>query len=232
MSLLTIVNRAQAMLNLPVTSTVYSNTGETQRQLLALCNMAGDVLMREHDWQALVTEQSFTTVATEQQTGHTIPSDLDRVISETLWNRSTTDPVFGPLTAQSWQAQKADVVSTVWSQYRIRGNSFWFLPAPAAGQSIYYEYVSNKWCQSAGGTAQSAWAADSDTGRLSEHLLTLALAWRWMEAKGLDYSQRYEEYEREKGKIIARDGTRKKLNVTGPTLQGLGRGRIPEGSWN
>jgi hypothetical protein len=48
----------------------------------------------------------------------------------------------------------------------------------------------------------------------------------------LDYSQRYEEYEREKGKIIARDGTRKKLNVTGPTLQGLGRGRIPEGSWN
>ena len=45
MSLLTIVNRAQAMLNLPVTTTVYSNTGETQKQLLALCNMAGDVLM-------------------------------------------------------------------------------------------------------------------------------------------------------------------------------------------
>ena len=87
MSLLTIVNRAQAMLNLPVTATVYSSTGETQRQLLALCNMAGDVLMREHDWQALVTEQSFTTVATEQQTGHTLPSDLDRIISETLWNR-------------------------------------------------------------------------------------------------------------------------------------------------
>jgi len=231
-SLLTIINRAQAMLNLPVTTTVYSNTGETQRQLLALSNMTGDVLMREHDWQALVTETSFTTVATEQQSGHTLPTDLDRIINETLWNRSTTDPVYGPLTSQSWQAQKAQVVSTVWSQYRIRGNSFYFLPAPTAGQSIYYEYVSNKWCQSSGGTAQPAWAADSDTGRISEHLLTLGVVWRWLEAKGLDYTQRFDEYEREKSKIIARDGTRRKLNAVGPTLQGLGRGRIPEGTWS
>lgn len=232
MSLLTIVNRAQAMLNLPVTTTVYSNTGETQKQLLALCNMAGDVLMREHEWQSLVTEQSFTTVATEQQTGHTLPSDLDRIINETLWNRSTTDPVYGPLTSQSWQAQKAQVTSTVWSQYRLRGNSFWLLPAPAAGQSIYYEYVSSKWCQSAGGVAQSAWAADTDTAKLPEHLLTLGLVWRWLEAKGLDYTQRYDEYEREKAKIVSRDGTRRKLNAVGPTLQGLGRGRIPEGTWS
>lgn len=232
MSLLTITNRAQAMLNLPVTPTVYTNTGESQKQLLALCNIAGDVLMREHDWQALVTETSFTTVATEVQSGHTLPTDLDRIISETLWNRTTTDPVYGPLSAQSWQAQKAQVTSTVWSQYRIRGNQFYFMPAPSASQSIYYEYVSNKWCQSSGGTAQAAWAADSDTGRIPEHLLTLSLVWRWLEAKGLDYSQRYDEYEREKSKIIARDGTRRKLNIAGPTLQGLGRGRIPEGTWS
>lgn len=231
MSFLTIVNRAQAMLNLPVTTTVYSNTGDTQRQLLALSNIAGDVLMRECDWQVLVTETSFTTVATEQQTGHTLPTDLDRIIDETLWNRTTTDPVYGPVSSQVWQAQKAQTTSAVWSHYRLRGNSFYFYPAPTAGQSIYYEYVSNKWCQSSGGAAQSAWAADTDTGRLPEHLLTLGLVWRWLEAKGLDYTNRYDEYEREKSKIIARDGTKRTRAITGPSYRSLGIGRIPEGSW-
>lgn len=231
MSLLTIINRVQAMCNLPVTTTVYSNTGDTQRQLLALCNVTGDVLMREHDWQVLVTETSFTTVATEEQTGHTLPTDLDRIINETLWNRTTTDPVYGPMSSQVWQAQKAQTTSSVWSQYRLKGNSFWFYPAPSAGQSIYYEYVSNKWCQSSGGTAQSAWAADSDTARLPEHLMTLGTAWRWLESKGLDYTNRFDEYEREKSKIIGRDGTRRKVNIGGPTYRALGIGRIPDGSW-
>lgn len=231
MTLLAIINRAQAILNLPITTTVYSNTGDTQRQLLALCNTAGDVLMREHDWQNLVTETSFTTVATEQQTGHTLPTDLDRIINETLWNRTTTDPVYGPITSQAWQAMKATITSSVWSQYRLRGNSFYFYPAPTAGQSIYYEYVSNKWCQSSGGTAQSAWAADTDTAKIPEHLLTLGTVWRWLEAKGLDYTNRYDEYEREKSKIIARDGTRRKVNIAGPTYRAIGIGRIPDGSW-
>lgn len=232
MTLLSIINRVQAVVNLPITTTVYSNTGEAQKQLLALCNMAGDVLMREYDWQALVSEGTFVTTATEQQTNGSLPSDCDRVINETLWNRTTTDPIFGPLSSQSWQSQKAQVAAAVWSQYRIRSNYFYLYPAPSASQNIYYEYVSNKWCQSSGGTAQTAWAADTDTGKIPEHLLTLGTIWRWLEAKGLDYSNRYEEYEREKSKIIARDGTRRRVSVVGPNTMGLGRGRVPEGSWS
>lgn len=231
MSLLSIVNRVQAMCNLPVTTTVYSNTGETQKQLLALSNMAGDILMKEHPWQVLVTETSFTTVATEQQTGHTLPTDLDRIVDETLWNRTTTDPVYGPISSRNWQAQKATTTSGVWSQYRLRGNSFYFYPAPSASQSIYYEYVSNKWCQSSGGTAQSAWAADTDTGRIPEHLLILGLAWRWLESKGLDYGARFDEYEKELAKAKARDGTRKRHSITGPVYRTISTGRVPEGNW-
>lgn len=232
MSLLTIINRVQALVNLPITSTVYTNTGESQKQLLAMCNMAGDILMRDHDWQALVTETSFTTTATEQQTGHTLPTDLERIINETLYNRTTTDPVYGPLSSQSWQAQKAFGTVLTWSQYRLRGNSIWMYPSPSAGQSVYYEYVSNKWCQSSGGTAQSAWAADSDTGRIPEHLLILGTTWRWLESKGLDYSQRFDEYDKERAKAIARDGTRKRHVIYGPTIRNLSQGRVPEGSWS
>jgi len=233
-TLLTIVNRVQATCNLPVTTTVFSNTGETQKQLLALCNMAGDIIAREHDWQVLVTEKTFTTTATEEQTDGTaaLPTDLERIINETLWNRTTTDPVYGPLSAANWQAQKASMTSGVWSQYRLRGNSIWMYPIPAAGNSVYYEYVSKNWCQSAGGTSQSAWAADSDTGRIPEHLLVLGLAWRWLESKGLDYGARYDEYEKELAKAKARDGTRKRHSITGPVYRTVSTGRVPEGSWS
>lgn len=231
MSLLTIINRAQALLNLPITTTVVTNTGEAQKQLLALCNTAGDVLMRDHDWQALRTEGSFVTTATEVQTNSALPADFDRFINNSFWNRSTTDPLIGPISEERYAAFKAQNVSSVYQNFLIRNGYFVLFPAPSAGQSIYYAYVSNKWCQSSGGTAQAQWAADTDTARIPEHLMILGLVWRFQEAKGLDYSQRYDEYEREKSRVIGRDGARRNLNVGGPTSQNLGRGRVPEGTW-
>ena len=232
MSLLTIVNKVQALANLPVTSTVATNTGDAQVQLLAIVNAVGEMLMSEHDWQTLITESSFTTTATEQQTNGLLPTDCDRVLNDTLWNRTTTDPVLGPVSSQLWQSQKANVVTTVWSQYRIKGNYFYFLPAPAAGQSIYYEYISNKWAtDSTGATGKTALALDSDLSKFPERLMWLGTLWRWLEAKGFDYTQRFNEYEAEKSKVFGRDGTRRIMSAAGPMVRDLGRGKIKEGSW-
>lgn len=232
MSLLTLMNEAQAMLNLPVTSTIYTNTGEAQKQLLRIANQEGRALARSHPWQVLVTERTFTTVATEQQTGETLPADLGWIIDETLYNRTTTERVYGPLSSSQYQQQKALGTSLTWFQYRLRANSFYFLPAPTAGQTVAYEYVSKYWCESSGGTDQEKWAADTDVGRLDEYLMTLGIVWRWNKSKGHAYEEDYNEYERQKLLAIARDGTRQKLNVTGPRKLGFGFGRVPEGSWS
>lgn len=230
MSLLTIVNDAQAVLNLPITTTVVTNTGDTQRQLLRLCNMAGRELARAHAWQALLTEQTFTTVAAELQT-HVIPSDFGWVVDDTLWNRTTTDRIWGPLSSQAWQAQKAMGTTLSESQFRIRANAFYFLPTPSASQTIAYEYASKYWCEDSGGTDQEKWAADTDVPRVDEYLVTLGLIWRWKSAKGLDYSQERDEYEREVAQAKARDGGKRRTSVAGPTNRPLGIGRIREGSW-
>lgn len=232
MTLLTIVNDAQAVLNLPITSTVVTNTGDTQRQLLRLCNMAGREIARAYPWQVLVTERSFTTTATEQQTGETLPADFGWVVDDTLWNRTTTDRVWGPLSSQSWQAQKATGTSVAWSQFRIRANSFYFLPSPTAGQTIYYEYVSKYWCESSGGTDQEKWAADTDVGRIDEYLLTLGLIWRWKAAKGLYYEEEKAEFDRELSAAKARDGARRRTSIAGPSTRPFGWGKVPEGNWS
>lgn len=230
MTLLTCVNEAQSLLNLPVTGNVVTNTGEAQKQLLKIANQEGRSLARAHPWQSLLTEQTFTTVAAELQT-HTLAADFGWIVPETIWNRTTTEPLFGPLSPRDWQAQKASGAIVADPQFRFRGNAFYFLPAPTAGQTIAYEYVSKYWCESSGGTDQEYWQADSDVGRLDEYVMTLGIVWRWNKSKGLAYQDDYDEYERQKQFAIARDGSRRTLSVVGRRRTALG-GSVPEGSWS
>ena len=59
---------------------------------------------------------------------------------------------------------------------------------PTAGDTWTFEYVSSNWCQGASGTAQSAWAEDTDTGILDEKLMKLDIIWRWKASKSLEYA--------------------------------------------
>jgi len=233
-TLLTIVNDAQAVLNLPVTTTIYTNPGETQKQLLRLANMGGRALARRYAWQALTTEQTFTTTATEEQTDATadLPADLGWIVDETIWNRTTTRRVTGPLSSADWQAQKALGAVLADSQYRIRGNSIWMQPAPSASQTCVYEYVSKYWCEKSDGTDQEKWLADTDVARIDEYLLTLDLIWRFKAAKGLDFTMDKSEFEEQVSAAIGRDGTRKRVSVAGRGVRRIGTGYVPEGSWS
>ena len=234
MTLLTLINEAQSLLNLPVTTTVVSHTGDTQRQLLQLAIAEGRSLARAHTWQNLLSETTFTTTATEEQTHASadLPADFGWIVPETMWNRTTTEPVRGPLSSRDWQYQKASGTIVADPQFRIRANSFYFLPAPTASQTCAYEYVSKYWCESSGGTDQEKWLADTDVGRIDEYLMTLGVIWRWNRAKGHAYDQDWQDYQAEKSRVIARDGSRKTLSVVGPSRRSLGVGRISEGSWS
>jgi hypothetical protein len=196
--------------------------------------MDGKMTADEFAWQRLIRETSFTTVATEEQTDASadLPADLGWIIDETLFNRNTTLKITGPLASREWQERKAFGVNIAFSQYRIRGNSFWFLPAPTAGESVYYEYVSSYFCESAAGTAQAAWTADTDVPRIPENVMTLGLIWRWKAAKGMEHSGDYNSWVEAKERAAARSGSKRKLSAVGPSVPPRGgRGTIPEGNW-
>ena len=233
MSLLTIVQNACDRAGLTRPSTAYANTELQIRQLVALAQQEGLELSKRHAWQALVTEKTFTSTAAETQTG-AIPSDFDRFVDGTFFNRTAKRPVQGPMTAQEWQFHKSVVASTIIEAFRQRGNSVLITPAPTATTTTYaYEYVTKNFCESSGGTDQSAWAADTDTGLLSEELMTLGVVWRFKKAKGLDYGEDFRAYETMVAQAIARDGGKPTLNVG--TSKDLRRARAPfvqDGSWN
>lgn len=232
MTLLTIVQSACDRLSLPRTTVVATATDQTVRNLLALAQEEGQELAAFGPWQVLRKEHTFSTVAAELQVS-SLPTDLGAFVNDTCWNRTKTRPMAGPVSPQDWQRLKALTSSPVVDTFTIRGNAFRIIPTPAASETIAYEYVSSQWCESAGGADQSAWAADTDTGILSERLMSLGLIWRYKKSRGMSWDIDYAQYEYERNQALAQDSLKPVLDMAGgggwrPGPPGI---TTPEGSW-
>ena len=213
---------------------VIGNTDPQIIQLLALLNEEGETLAQRTAWQALVNEASFTTVATEVQGSlSTIAPGLKFIVNDTIWNRDLRRPVYGPLAAQRWQQLKAMAMQGPFNQFRVRGDEILFIPAPSAGQSCYFEYVTDNWLTDAGGsTGRSEFAADDDVSLLDEKLVILGTIWRWKAMKGFDFTTDLEKYEERVMNAISRDGSKDWLNLADNRFDILPAILVPSGSWD
>jgi len=230
MSLLTLIQNACDLLSISRPTAVISSPDQQIRQLLAAAQEEGYDLAHRFDWQALTNEQTFTTVAQASQTG-AVPADWDRFIPNSFFNRTTRRELIGPITPQQWQAIQAQPqLNRVYLAFRERDGSFLITPNPPAGQTIAFEYVSKNWCQSAGNVAQSAFLADTDMALLDEWIMTLGVRWRWRKAKGLEYAEDFNTYERAVGQKAARDQGAGKISTTGKGYIPLGP-NLPEGDF-
>ncbi len=232
MTLLTIVQDAADLCGIPRPSIVAGATDTTVRRLYALAKIEGKSLFQRHQWSALTTEATHTTLAAEDQgLIETIAPGFAWWIGQTAWNRSNQMQINGELSPQEWQMQKAQTYAGPYFNFRIKNKHLYFYPAPSAGDTIAFEYGSRYWCQSSGGTGQETWAADTDTGKLSEHLMTLGLRWRFLQMEGLDYGEAFRSYEMEVGNAIGRDGAKRIINMNeGSELPPRGI-RAPDGNW-
>ncbi len=184
------------------------------KALLALLNKEGKALARRFNWQALVKEATFTTLATEIQGAlTTIAPNCKYILNDTIWNRSLTMPIYGSLTAQDWSLQKGGVGIGIFPQYRLKGGNICFVQTPTAGQSCAFEYQSTLWTTN-GSTFSSSFTADTDTSLLDEELLSLGLLWRWRASKGFDYAEDFAEYERAVNDAFSRDVPRQIIELS------------------
>ena len=230
MSLLSLVQRAADLIAIPRPAVVVSSTDQQVRQLFALANEEGASLAARYDWQALTRQHTFTTTSDAAQTD-AVPDDWDRFVDNSFFNRSTRRGLIGPITPQVWQAIQAQPqLNRVYLAWRERDNEFLITPSPDPDETIAYEYVSTNWARGADGTAKSEFTADDDTTYLSERLIWLGLRWRFLKAKGLEYGEDMETYEREVQKAAARDGGAAQLNITGRDSYILSP-NIPEGQF-
>lgn len=150
------------------------------------------------------------------QIAYTLPSDIQMFISATMWDRNFRWQLLGPLSAQEWQT----IVSGICPvgpriRFRVMDNTFYIQPPPGPTQTdtIAYEYISKNWCKSATGTSQPRWAADTDTYLWPENTATLGVKWRFLRAKGLDYTEEVRTYDAAVERQLARSGSNRTLSL-------------------
>ncbi len=233
MSLLSIVQDAAVLCNLPAPTSVITSSDPNAPLLLRLANQEGNELSRRHDWVNLVIDATQISVATDKQTA--LPADWDRFVSyPEIWNRSLGLPYSGPTSPRTWGTIKGlAVTSSAPGWWRLNwddviSNRFVIeiTPAPTAGQTLAYYYVTNTWCQSSTGSLQASWQSDTDIGFIPERLMTLGIVWRYKKSKGLDYAEDMSTYEREVERACSRD---KGAGVIRP--RSATRGDLPPYSW-
>ena len=236
MTLLTIIEGAADEIGLERPSTVVSNNDPQVRQLLRAAAQEGKYLAKSYNWQILKKEGAGTTAAQESQgVMTTIAGDFDRFANDTMWNRTTSTKIYGPLTDVQWQRVKADVTSGVNNWFRIRGGTLLFTPNPTASQSVKFEYYSERWVdQGTGATPAVAdgvsFNNDANTVVFDEEIMALGVTYRWLKGRGLDYQAVLMEY-RERLEIVKnQDGAKPNIDMGGISYGHLGV-NVPESAY-
>ena len=200
-TLLTIVQDAAGEIGIEKPTTVIGSTDTDAAKLLAMSNREGRSLARSAEWTVLQRLHTFTTTASTEE--YALPTDYDRLITGTEWDRSDYEPLIGPISPQHWQAIKSGLIGQgiVDRRYRIVRSSttnlrtFRVDPTPTAnGDTLAFEYISNQWCAASDDTLQSEWAADTDVNLLNDDLMRVGLIVRYKRSVGLDYASEADEY--------------------------------------
>lgn len=230
-NLLAIVQTACRLLSLPVPSEVVDSTDAQVQQLYALSNEEGAELATSFDWQKLTRQREFTTVSDPDQPS-AIADDWDRFLSNTFFDRNTRREFLGPITPQAWQAIQAQPqLNRVFLAFRMRDGEFLVTPTPSSADTVAYEYITKNWAKSVSDEPLDQFYADTDTTYLPERLFPLGLRWRFLSAKGFDYSQAFDTYQRELQKEQAKDGGMTKIDASGRTLFNLFPNNVPAGNF-
>lgn len=118
---------------------------------------------------------------------YSMPSDFDRQIDRTHWDKSKHWEMLGPETAQQWEWLISGYISTgPRIRYRIFGNYFQIWPMISTAEVLGFEYMSNGWALSNAGVAQTSFLADTDTCVFPDRLMVLGLKQILWKTKGFD----------------------------------------------
>lgn len=234
MSLLTIIQNVCHRVGINAPTLVVGSSDQQILQLLSLADEEGEELSERYVWSALQKEATFTTMAAELQGEiDTIASvGFKYIINDTIWNRTQNRPMFGSLTPSDWQLLTSSNVAGPFQEYRIQGGNLYLKPAPPAGETCAFEYISSNYCQTLGGTPIDSWNDDTDTGILDEKIMTAGIIWRWKQVKGMDYAEDFRKYEIRVNQAMGRDAGKPTISMDGsPTNRAPGI-IVPSGSWS
>lgn len=121
------------------------------------------------------------------QTKYSFPSDYQRLIDRTQWDKSKHWEMLGPEDPQQWQWLKSGYIATgPRIRWRVLGNSFQIWPPTSTSEYLGFEYVSKNWVRDSNGNPKSSFTADTDTCVFDDRMMVLGLKLKYFQIKGFD----------------------------------------------
>lgn len=116
---------------------------------------------------------------------YAMPSDYDRQIDRTHWDKTQHWEMLGPDTAQQWEWLTSGYISTgPRVRYRIFGGYFQIWPALGVEHLLGFEYINNTWAATTAGVAKTSFTIDTDTCIFPDRLMVLGLKHKYFQVKG------------------------------------------------
>ena len=116
-------------------------------------------------WPPLLRTHSFRSAADQHK--YPLPPDLERVVSETVWNVDRRDPVAGPISVS--EAVQKEVVGNFGGgeYFYMSGDAtgeqvLRLVPKPTSAQNYLLVYLTKNWIRRQDGTLANRIAADDD----------------------------------------------------------------------
>lgn len=190
-----------------------SITGLSARFMVTGTGIPQDTYVSSASGTTVVLSQAANASGTAvtltfSQTQYAMPSDFDRLVSNTEWDKSKHWIMLGPETSQQWQWLKSGFISTgPRMRFRVLGGYFQIWPPSGVADYIGFEYVSNQWVLAAADTvtpSKASFTVDTDTCMFNDTLMVLGLKSKYMLVRG--WADPYgQQFERQKAIAIAND---------------------------
>jgi len=217
-TILQIAQAVNAELGFPKPTTVVSSTDTNVIKLLALITATCEDLMNEFDWQALQKRYTFNTQNGVEE--YALPTDTERFISSSFFDQNNRWPMQGPLNATEWEALRVSGLNaSPFQRYRVFGNMLHLFPTPGASPYTFvYEYVSNSFCTSSGGVAQTTVQQDSDIILLDSRCVIYGSKLKWLSSNNMDTTSALVDYMRALDFAKSSDVPARRLSLAGGSM--------------
>lgn len=183
--------------------------------------------------QPTTADNSAGFTVTFCKTKYSLPSDWQRPVNRTQWDKTRHWELLGPATAQQWQWLKSGFIATgPRIQYRLLGGTFQIWPMVTASEYLGFEYFSNAWAVDSNGDAATTFAADTDTCIYPDNLMIAGLKLKYFMLKGFDSTAFQAEFRSALSAALGGDKGAQTLSMSGtPTNILINLSNVPDSGY-
>ena len=192
------------------------------------------------------TTATLAQAATEDGTGVSLtfsqvlfapPTDFDRQIDRTHWDKSKHWEMLGPSTPQQREWLRSGYISTgPRIRYSYMGGYFMIWPPLGSTETLSFEYVSKYWVSATSPTSltptKQSFTVDTDTCIFPDALMRALIKLKYFEVKGFDTTAYYRDYVMQRDLAKANDGGSQTLSMNPrPASVLIGWENIPDSGY-